>query len=192
MACELKAVSKCLRVVIRRQWEAAALSGVVILTDCRAWVQTLGGSGREGVEEADYLQKTERVKIVVQWLPSHVGVIRKEIAGGLANQGRTLPQSQKPSILADVRLVLRRGIAISEVRRRRLMTNDSPNYMKLTMQMIICKVCAGATHCKFFERGTIGAGWASKSQSDILWRQYRVAMTTAANMVRKFLRRAIQ
>ncbi|GFO34112.1 hypothetical protein PoB_006061700 [Plakobranchus ocellatus] len=61
---ELKAVYECLRVVIRRQREGAALPGMVIFTDCRALVQALGGSGSESIGGAvllaDYLQKIER------------------------------------------------------------------------------------------------------------------------------------
>ncbi|GFN85840.1 hypothetical protein PoB_001234600 [Plakobranchus ocellatus] len=72
---ELMAVIECLRVFIRRQREGAALPGVVIYTDCRALEQAFGGSGSENVGRAvvlgDYLQKTERVRTVVQWLLSH-------------------------------------------------------------------------------------------------------------------------
>ncbi|GFN97353.1 hypothetical protein PoB_002385900 [Plakobranchus ocellatus] len=63
--CELMAVTECLRVVIRRQREGAALPGLAIFTDCRALVQALGGSGSEifggAVLFVDNLQKTERV-----------------------------------------------------------------------------------------------------------------------------------
>ncbi|GFN97873.1 hypothetical protein PoB_002437900 [Plakobranchus ocellatus] len=47
--CELMAVIECPRVFIRKQREGAALPGLVIFTDCRALVQTLGGSGSENV-----------------------------------------------------------------------------------------------------------------------------------------------
>ncbi|GFN89426.1 transposon i factor [Plakobranchus ocellatus] len=98
--CELMAVSECLRVVIEKQREGAALPDVVILTDCRALVQALGGSGSEGVGEAvllaDYLLKTEGVQTVVQWIPSHVKVLGNEIADRLANEGRSMPQPRKP------------------------------------------------------------------------------------------------
>ncbi|GFN86194.1 hypothetical protein PoB_001270000 [Plakobranchus ocellatus] len=90
--CDLTAVTECLRVINRRQREGAALPGVVIFTDYRALGQALEGSGNESVGRAvfleDYLQKTEGVLTVVQWLPSHVGVLSKEIADGLTNQGR--------------------------------------------------------------------------------------------------------
>ncbi|GFO26813.1 RNA-directed DNA polymerase from [Plakobranchus ocellatus] len=88
--CELMAVTECLRVDIENQREGVALPGVVILTDCRTLVWALGGSGSEGVGEAvllvDYLLKTEGVRTVVQWIPSHVGVLGNEIADGLANE----------------------------------------------------------------------------------------------------------
>ncbi|GFO12474.1 hypothetical protein PoB_003897900 [Plakobranchus ocellatus] len=105
--CELKAViTSCLRIIPRKQQEEAALP-VVIFTDYRAFVQALGRSGREDVGEAamlaDRLQKTEGVRNVVQWLPSHAGVVGVEIADGLANEGRTQPQKKprKPSTLSD-------------------------------------------------------------------------------------------
>ncbi|GFN91079.1 hypothetical protein PoB_001758500 [Plakobranchus ocellatus] len=51
-----------------------------------ALVQALGGPGSESIGEAvlftDYLQKTESVLTMVQWIPSH------EIADGLANKRR--------------------------------------------------------------------------------------------------------
>ncbi|GFO03716.1 reverse transcriptase [Plakobranchus ocellatus] len=59
----------------------------------------------------DYLQKTDSVRTVILWLPSHVGVLGNEIADGLANEGRSQPQPRKPLTLSDVRSVLRRGTA---------------------------------------------------------------------------------
>ncbi|GFO48644.1 hypothetical protein PoB_007514900 [Plakobranchus ocellatus] len=53
-------------------------------------------------------EKTEGVRTVVQWLPSHEGVIGNEIADGHANEGRTQPQPRKPSTLSDVWSFLRR------------------------------------------------------------------------------------
>ncbi|GFN81971.1 ribonuclease h1 [Plakobranchus ocellatus] len=73
--------------------EEAALPGVFIFTDCRALVHAPVRSGRESVGEAvllaGYLQKTERMRTVVQGLPLRVGVIGNEIAHTLAIQGRT-------------------------------------------------------------------------------------------------------
>ncbi|GFO18763.1 hypothetical protein PoB_004526800 [Plakobranchus ocellatus] len=69
--CELKAFTKCLSVITRRQREGAALPGMVIFTDCRASVQALGISGKEDLEKAVLVanqpQKTEGVKTTVQW-----------------------------------------------------------------------------------------------------------------------------
>ncbi|GFO07487.1 RNA-directed DNA polymerase from [Plakobranchus ocellatus] len=85
---ELKAVTECSRLVIRRKQEGAALTGMVIFTDCRALVQYVGGTGRkEALWLADHLHKTKGT--VVQWLPSHEGIIGNEIADKLAKQGRT-------------------------------------------------------------------------------------------------------
>ncbi|GFO04055.1 RNA-directed DNA polymerase from [Plakobranchus ocellatus] len=113
--CELMAVTECLQVVIENQRKGAALPGMVIFTDCRALVQALGGSGSEGVGEAvllaDYLMKTEGVRTVVQWIPSHVGVLGNEIADGLANNGSSMPQPRKPLTLSAARSVLQRGTA---------------------------------------------------------------------------------
>ncbi|GFN81607.1 hypothetical protein PoB_000811300 [Plakobranchus ocellatus] len=61
--CELKAINKCLCVIIRRQRGGAVLQGRVIFTDCLALVQVLGGYSSERVGGAvllsDYLQETE-------------------------------------------------------------------------------------------------------------------------------------
>ncbi|GFO37110.1 hypothetical protein PoB_006361500 [Plakobranchus ocellatus] len=74
----------------------------------------LGGSGSEGaggaVLLADYLQKTEKTENK-PWLPPHVGVLGNEIADGLANEGRSQPQSRKPLTLSDATSVLRGGSA---------------------------------------------------------------------------------
>ncbi|GFO24167.1 RNA-directed DNA polymerase from [Plakobranchus ocellatus] len=109
------AVTECLQVVIEKQREGAALPGVVILTDCRALVQALGGAGSEGVGEvvllADSLLKKEGVQTVVQWIPSHVMVLGNEIANRLANEGRSMPQPRKPLTLSDARSVLQRSTA---------------------------------------------------------------------------------
>ncbi|GFN84234.1 ribonuclease h [Plakobranchus ocellatus] len=109
------AVTECLRVINEKQREGATLPGVVIPTDCRALMWALGGSGSEDVGEAallaDYLLKTEGVRTVVQWIPSDVGVLGNEIADGLANDGRSMPQLRKPLTLSDARSVLQRGTA---------------------------------------------------------------------------------
>ncbi|GFN86568.1 hypothetical protein PoB_001307400 [Plakobranchus ocellatus] len=60
--CELKAVTECLRVVIRRQQEGAALHGVVIFTDCRALEQALGGSRKMREKRCCYRTTFRRCK----------------------------------------------------------------------------------------------------------------------------------
>ncbi|GFN82317.1 reverse transcriptase [Plakobranchus ocellatus] len=46
---------------------------------------------------------------MVQWIPSHIGVLGNEIADGLANEGRSMPQPRKPLTLSDARSVLQHG-----------------------------------------------------------------------------------
>ncbi|GFN74723.1 hypothetical protein PoB_000122900 [Plakobranchus ocellatus] len=80
--CELMAVTECLPVMIRKQQEGDAMPAMAVSFGTlsyfldRALMQGLGGSGSEGVGGAmllaDYLQKTEGVQTVVQWLPSHI------------------------------------------------------------------------------------------------------------------------
>ncbi|GFN82770.1 hypothetical protein PoB_000927600 [Plakobranchus ocellatus] len=165
---------------------------------------------------------------MVQWIPSHIGVLGNEIADGLANEGRSMPQPQKPLTLTDNRSVLQRGTA----KLCYLMMNDSPVSMKPTRRVIIYKVCQGVTLYKSFvhergtrsswltERDTVGprllpvvfAGkgkkhvlsecrevvddrprrWPTVPVNEILWCGDRVAMSTAAKIMRKFLRRAMQ
>ncbi|GFO05991.1 reverse transcriptase [Plakobranchus ocellatus] len=48
---------------------------------------------------------------MVEWIPSHIGVLGNEIADGLANGGKSMPQPQKPLTLSDARSVLQRGTA---------------------------------------------------------------------------------
>ncbi|GFN89110.1 hypothetical protein PoB_001561600 [Plakobranchus ocellatus] len=58
-------------------------TGVVIVNNCRAIVEALRKSGKVGMGEAvrlvDTSQAVERVKDVVQSLPSHVGVSGNEM-----------------------------------------------------------------------------------------------------------------
>ncbi|GFO34489.1 ribonuclease h [Plakobranchus ocellatus] len=130
----------------------------------------------------------EGVRTVVQWLPSHVGVIGNEIANGLANEGRIQPQPRKPSSLSDVRSVLRRGTAELWCPEQ-LFNDERPPHPKKTMKptrqllTFIYKVCTGVTQCKFFlqerrprsscpiERDTVGlpllcVAYAGKRKKD--------------------------
>ncbi|GFN90237.1 hypothetical protein PoB_001674300 [Plakobranchus ocellatus] len=70
-----------------------------------------------------------------------VGVSGNEIANGLGNERRTQPQPRKPSTLSDVMSVLRRSTA--ELWSAAQMMRDSPNFMKLSREMIIGRVCTG-------------------------------------------------
>ncbi|GFO38034.1 ribonuclease h [Plakobranchus ocellatus] len=150
------------------------IPGVVILTDCRALVQALGGSGSEGVGEAvllaDYLLKTEGVQTVVQWIPSHVWVLGNEIADGLANEGRSMPQPRKP-LFQTLGRSCNAALPISGVPLSYLMMNDSPVSMKPMRRVIIYKVCQGVTLYKYAllprnittGRYLVSGLWASKT-----------------------------
>ncbi|GFO40968.1 ribonuclease h [Plakobranchus ocellatus] len=75
--CEYKAFVECLRLVLRRHREGTTLTGVVVLTDCQSLVRKLRGTGSAEVGEAlqlvEELMRVENVRVIVQWLPSHVG-----------------------------------------------------------------------------------------------------------------------
>ncbi|GFN87634.1 ribonuclease h [Plakobranchus ocellatus] len=97
-------------------------TGMVILTDCRGLVQALEGLGSEGVGEvvllADYLLKKEGMQTMVQWIPSQVGALDNEIADGLANEGRSMPQPRKPLTQSDARSVLQFLSYVMQTHRR--------------------------------------------------------------------------
>ncbi|GFO36882.1 hypothetical protein PoB_006338700 [Plakobranchus ocellatus] len=84
---------------------------IVTFTDCQVLVWALGGSGREDVRDAlkDHPQKAEGVRTVVQWLPSHGGIISNKVANAQEKEGRTQLQPRKPSILSDLKMALRRS-----------------------------------------------------------------------------------
>ncbi|GFN84143.1 hypothetical protein PoB_001064900 [Plakobranchus ocellatus] len=124
--------------------EAAGRSCATRCGHLQALVQSLGGSGREimggVVLLADYLQKTEAKQTVVQWLPSHVGVIGNEIAMEEPNHNHGNHQfCQILGKSCDA------ASPSSGVRRSYLMVKDSPNSMKPLRRMIINRVCTGET-----------------------------------------------
>ncbi|GFO48948.1 hypothetical protein PoB_007545300 [Plakobranchus ocellatus] len=137
--CELKVVTEHSQVAIRKQREGAALPlpGVVIFTDCRALVQPVGGSGREVVGKAvllaDYLQKTKVMRTVVQWLPSHVGIIGNEmdwpIKEGLSHSHGSHQLCWTLDQFSDA------APSNSGVRRSCLMMKDAPNSVKFSRKM---------------------------------------------------------
>ncbi|GFN94041.1 reverse transcriptase [Plakobranchus ocellatus] len=234
---ELMAVTECLRIVIGKQREGAALPGVVILTDCRALA--LGGSGSECVGEAvllaDYLLKTEGVQTMVQGIASHIGVPGNEIADGLANEGRSMPQPRKPLTLSDARSVLQHGTArlwgaaqlsrderfprFYEACKARdylqcLPRSDAVQIFRTRAKHTLlladrarhgwsattaCRLCGEReetiTHVLSECREIAGdrlSGWSARPMNEILWCCDRVAMSTAAKIMRKFLRRAMR
>ncbi|GFO44645.1 reverse transcriptase [Plakobranchus ocellatus] len=233
--CELTAVTECLKVVIEKQQQAAALPGVVILTDCRALVQALGGSRSENVREAvllaDHLLKTEGVQTTVQWIPSHIGILGNEIADRLANEGRKMPQPQKPvtrSVLQhgtaklwsaaqltdderiprfyeackarDLLQNLPRSDAVQIFRARAkhtlLMADGARHGWSLTTACRLCEeqeetIAHVLSECREMADVRPG-GWPTVSVNEILWYGNRVAMSTAAKIMRKFLQRAMR
>ncbi|GFN75125.1 RNA-directed DNA polymerase from, partial [Plakobranchus ocellatus] len=199
----------------------------------------LGGSGSEGVGEAvllaDYLQKTEGVWTVAQWLPSHVGALGNEITDGLANEGRAQPQPRKPFTLSDARSVLQRGTA--KLWGAAQLSNDKrlPRFYKAykagdflqglprsdAVQIFRAKArhtllladrarhgwsATTACHLCGEQEETVQhilsgcrevaddrpRGRPDTHANEILWRGDRVAMSTAAKIMWKFLRRAMQ
>ncbi|GFO01500.1 Gag-Pol polyprotein [Plakobranchus ocellatus] len=98
--CEYKAFVECLKIVLRRHREGTTLLGVVILTDCQSLVRKLSGTGSAEVGTAlqlvEELVRVENVRVIVQWLPSHVGIGGNETADKLANQGRNQQQPKQP------------------------------------------------------------------------------------------------
>ena len=85
--------------------ERIPLLGAVILCDCQALPKALRGHNLAGVSESmirlDELRDSG-VELVVQWIPSHVGIIGNEIADTLANHGRikASQRSLRPSLTA--------------------------------------------------------------------------------------------
>ncbi|GFO17683.1 reverse transcriptase-like protein [Plakobranchus ocellatus] len=66
------------------------------------------GTALQLVEE---LVQVENVRIIFQWLPSHVGIGGNETADSLANQGRNQQQPNNPVTLTQVAHLLRRKTA---------------------------------------------------------------------------------
>ncbi|GFN92936.1 RNA-directed DNA polymerase from mobile element jockey-like [Plakobranchus ocellatus] len=113
--CEYKALVECLRLVLRRHREGTTLPGVVVLTDCQWLVRKLSGMGSAEVGTAlqlmEELVRVENVRVIVQWLPSHVGIGGNETADSLANLGRNQQQPNNPVTLTQVANLLRRKTA---------------------------------------------------------------------------------
>ena len=94
--------------------EGKQFPGVVILSDCQALLQVLGGQLSATV--SDFMMKVEELRttgteILAQWIPSHVGVKGNEDADKLANQGREVEQPVVPASFAEGKAAIRRGLA---------------------------------------------------------------------------------
>ena len=108
--CEKAALHACIRILKERHDRGNPLPGVVILCDCRSLVQNLGGVNPTSM--GDILSTMEQlrqagVRIICQWIPSHVGIHGNEVADELANAGRLQPQPTVPATLAHVSSLLR-------------------------------------------------------------------------------------
>ncbi|GFN96032.1 RNA-directed DNA polymerase from mobile element jockey-like, partial [Plakobranchus ocellatus] len=104
--CEYKALLECLKGTIRRHREVGPLPGVAILTDCQALLHNLKRAGSAEVGEAmrliDELQRLEKVRVVIQWVPSHIGLAGNETADSLAREGTAHTQLQNPTTYGQV------------------------------------------------------------------------------------------
>ncbi|KAK3769987.1 hypothetical protein RRG08_061959 [Elysia crispata] len=108
--CEKAALHACIRILKERHDRGNPLPGVVILCDCRSLVQNLGGFNPTSM--GDILSVTEQirqadVRIICQWIPSHVEIHGNEVADELANAGRLQPQPTVLATLAHVSSLLR-------------------------------------------------------------------------------------
>ena len=108
--CEKAALHRCIRILKERHDRGNPLPGIVILCDCRSLMQNLGGFNPTSM--GDILSATEQlrqadVRIICQWIPSHVGIHGNEFADELANAGRLQPQPTVPATLAHVSSLLR-------------------------------------------------------------------------------------
>ena len=83
--CEKAALHACIRILKKRHDRGNPLPGVVILCDCRSLVQNLGGFNPTSM--GDILSTMEQlrqagVRIICQWIPSHVGIHGNDVADG--------------------------------------------------------------------------------------------------------------
>ena len=88
----------------------AQFKGAVNFCDCHSLVQVLGGFYPTNIERimnmAEQLHQAN-VRIICQWLPSHVGISGNKVADKLANAGRFQPQPVIPATMAHVVSMLR-------------------------------------------------------------------------------------
>ena len=130
------------------------LPGVVILCDCRSLVQNLGGFNPTSM--GDILSATEHlrqadVRIICQWIPSHVGIHGNEVADELANADRLQPQPTVPATLAHVSSLLRgKRRKGGERRSKGMMTQGWLSFMRLDELMIIALTSREVTPYKYF------------------------------------------
>ena len=146
--CEKSAFVKCVEALMEKHREGKQFPGVVILSDCQALLQVLGGQLSATI--SDFMMKVEELRttgteVLAQWIPSHVGVKGNEDADNLANQGREVEQPVMPASFADCKVAIRRGLAelweaafrdnddnlLSDVRKLALRIRNPPDPIEL-------------------------------------------------------------
>ena len=108
--CEKAALHECIRLLKERHDRGAQFPGAVIFCDCRSLVQNLGGFNPTNMGNIMSIPEQLRqadVRIICQWIPSHVGIHGNEVADELANAGRLQPKPEVTATLAHVSSLLR-------------------------------------------------------------------------------------
>ena len=94
--------------------EGMRFPGVVFLSDCQALLQVLGGQLSATISDSmSNLEKlrTSGIRVLAQWIPSHVGIKGNEKADMLANRERASEQPAVRATFADCKAAIRRGLA---------------------------------------------------------------------------------
>ena len=112
--CEKTALVKCIETLMVKHREGMQFPGVVFLSDSQALLQVLGGHLSATI--SDSMLKLEElrtigIRVLAQWMPSHVDIKGNEDAGKLANRGRASEQPVVPATFADCKAAIRRGLA---------------------------------------------------------------------------------
>ena len=125
-------------------------TSTVFLTDCKSVLQSLQTPGGDQTvrairEELDLLK--QRTGVVLQWIPSHVGVRGNEEADRLSKIGSRQEQSAHPMSYREVRCILKNSFR--KLWRQRLGTGeeeDSIHQLDRAAQVIIFRLRTG--HCQ--------------------------------------------
>ena len=83
---------------------------IVFLTDCLSTMQDLE-SGPSELQSQELLKSllnlSSNNKVIVQWVPSHIGLLGNDKADCLAKQGSRMQQPEVPSSYREIRTILR-------------------------------------------------------------------------------------